>query len=101
VVIGGLRQFVLAKHLLDPGDEIGVLMNHGRVNHNSMLRRFAVEYVTLPILMGNLEPTEVVKRVGEIKKDLPDINMGTRDDLARLLGVSLRTLATLNEKTDV
>lgn len=101
LVIGGLRQFVMAKHLLTPEDEINVLVNHGRVNHDKMLMRFAVEYALLPLLMGNLEEDEVVCRFTEVKKILPEAIKGDREELARFLGVSMRTLASLYEKNNV
>jgi len=99
-VIGGLRQFVLARHLLADDDEVCVLIHEGRVNHESMMRRFAVEYVLLPVFAGYLDDGEVARRIGQLKEHLPEINFGSREQLAQLLDISLRSLASLHEKTD-
>jgi hypothetical protein len=98
-VIGGLRQFVLVKHLLQPDDEIPVLITGGRVNPDKMFKRFAVEYCLLPTLLGNLEHKEVLDRINEVSIHLPGVlKPGSRDELAQLLGVSLRTVAAHNAK---
>lgn len=100
MVIGGLRQFVLAKHLFGDDHQLPVLIQAGRVNHESMMRRFAVEYALLPVFSGNLDDGEVARRIGQLKLHLPDINFGRREEFAQLLDISLRSLASLHEKTD-
>jgi hypothetical protein len=65
-----------------------------------MMRRFAVEYVLLPVFAGYLDDGEVARRIGQLKEHLPEINFGSREQLAQLLDISLRSLASLHEKTD-
>ena len=93
---------MLIKHLLGAEDEVQVLVNEGRVNRDRMLSRFAVEYGLLPILAGERDDKDANRRIGQLKEHLPGaLEFGSRDELAAILGISLRTLASRHDKTDV
>jgi hypothetical protein len=99
-VFGGFRSYALAKHLLPDHASIPVLVNKIRVNQLRMERQFAIEYCLLPLMMDAIEPKEMLRRMSEVEDLLPgELELGSRKERAELLGLSVRSFASLSETT--